>query len=128
MELTIEWRHYEKEGATCDRCATTGSSVKEVISKLDTELAGRGITIHFTEMPLAEDRMAQSNMILINRVPLETVLDNAAADETHCQSCSCMTGSETRCRTIEYEGKSYEEIPGELIRKAIYKVIGLKQE
>lgn len=128
MELAIEWRHYEKEGTTCERCSATGSSVKDVISELGNELSGRGINISFTETPLPEDRMAQSNIILINGVPLETILDNAAADETHCQSCSCMTGSETSCRTIEYEGNTYEEIPGELIRKAIYKVIGLKQE
>lgn len=28
--LTIEWRHYDKAGATCDRCATTGTTVKNV--------------------------------------------------------------------------------------------------
>jgi hypothetical protein len=123
-ELTIEWRHYAKEGATCDRCAATGSSVTEVVSELSNELAGKGITVTFTETILPEELMAQSNMILFNGVPLEAILDNAAADENPCPSCSCLTGSETSCRTVEYEGKTYEEIPEELIRKAVYKVIG----
>ena len=123
-ELTIEWRHYEKEGATCDRCAATGSSVKEVVSELTRELEGRGVTVTFTETALPEELMAQSNMILFNGTPLEAVLENAAADENPCPSCSCLTGSETRCRTVEYEGKTYEEIPGELIRKAAYRVTG----
>lgn len=125
-ELAIEWRHYEKEGATCDRCAATGSSVREVVSELADELAAMGISVTFTETPLPEELMAQSNMVLLNGAPLEAILDNAAADENPCPSCSCLTGSETSCRTVEYEGKAYEEIPGDLIRTAAYKVIGLK--
>lgn len=124
QKLSIEWRHYEKEGATCERCAATGTSVKDVVSALSSELAEKEITVTFTETILPEEQMAQSNSLLFNGVPLEEVLENAAASENHCQSCSCLTGSETSCRTVEYEGKSYEEIPAELIRKAAYKVIG----
>jgi len=123
--LNIEWRHYEKEGATCDRCAATGSSVKEVVSGLSRELAVKGITITFTETILPEEMMAESNMILFNGVPLETILDAASADENPCPSCSCLTGSETNCRTVRFEGKTYEEIPAELIRKAARKVLKL---
>lgn len=123
-KLTIEWRHYDKSGATCDRCAATGVSVKEVVAGLTEELAERGFAVIFTETKLPEELMAQSNMILLNGVPLEQVLDNAAADENHCSSCSCLTGSETNCRTVEYGGTSFEEIPAELIRKAAYKLIG----
>lgn len=125
--LAIEWRHYDKEGKTCDRCAATGSSVSEVVAGLTKELADRGITVTFTETKLPEELMAQSNMVLVNGIPLEDVLDKAAADENSCPSCSCLTGSETSCRTVEYEGKSYEEIPAELIRKAAYKVIESNQ-
>lgn len=121
--LTIEWRHYDKEGATCDRCSATGTSVREVVAGLSEELANKGISVIFTEKKLPEELMAQSNMILFNGVPLEVILENASADENHCSSCSCLTGSETSCRTVEYEGTNYEEIPAELIRKAAYKVI-----
>lgn len=121
--LGIEWRHYDKAGQTCDRCTSTGASVRKVISELSSELAEKGVMVTFTETLLPEELMAQSNMLLFNGVPLETILDNAAADENHCASCSCLTGSETSCRTVEHEGKTYEEIPDELIRKAIYEAI-----
>lgn len=126
-ELTIEWRHYEKDGATCDRCAATGTSVRDVVSELVKELAARGVTVTFVETILPEELMAQSNMVLLNGVPLEAILDNAAANENPCPSCSCLTGSQTSCRTIEYQGQTHEEIPGELIRKAAYQVIGSSQ-
>lgn len=126
-ELSIEWRHYVNAGATCDRCAATGASVRQVVSELTQELAALGVSVTFVETALHEEMMAQSNLILMNGVPLEAVLDNAAADENHCQSCSCLTGSDTSCRTIEYQGKTYEEIPPELIRQAAMKVLKLNQ-
>jgi hypothetical protein len=126
-ELTIEWRHYEKEGATCDRCAATGTSVREVITGLTDELAGQGVTVTFIETVLPEELMAQSNMILFNSIPLEDLLGNATSAENDCQSCSCLTGTDTVCRTVEYEGRSYEEIPGELIRQAAYAALQIEK-
>lgn len=122
-ELVIEWRHYDKEGETCDRCSATGSSLAAVVSELSAELAAKGIAVRFLETALPETMLAQSNLILFNGVPLEALLEQAAAGGTPCPSCSCLTGSDASCRTVEYEGKSYEEIPAELIRKAAYKAI-----
>jgi hypothetical protein len=71
-----------------------------------------------TELP--QEDLAQSNTVLFNGVPLEQLLEGAAASESTCQSCSCLTGTAVTCRTVEYDGRSYEEIPEELIRKAAY--------
>ena len=124
-ELTIEWRHYDKEGTTCDRCAATGTSVTAVVEALTEELAAKGIDVIFTETKLPAELMAESNLILLNGVPLDKVLENAAANENHCTSCSCLTGTATSCRTVIHDGKTYEEIPAELIRQAVYKATGL---
>jgi hypothetical protein len=124
-ELTIEWRHYEKEGATCLRCSATGKTLEEVVAELRAELAPRGIRITFTETKLTEGQIPESNMILFNGTPLEGLLAGAEASENPCASCACLTDRETSCRTVEYEGKTYEEIPEELIRKAVSKVTGL---
>lgn len=126
-ELAIEWRHYDKEGVTCQRCTATGSSVSEAVSQLTDELAAMGVCVTFTETPLPEELMAQSNMILLNGIPLEAVLEHATTDENPCPSCSCLTGSETSCRTVLYRGKTYEEIPADLIRTAAYRVLGLNR-
>ena len=126
-ELTVEWRHFEKDGATCDRCAATGTSVKEVVAELSDELAGQGVTITFVETPLTEELMAQSNMVLFNGIPLEDLLGTATSAENGCQSCSCLTGTDTTCRTVEYEGRSYEEIPAELIQQAAYAALQIEK-
>lgn len=126
LSLTIEWRHYEKEGQTCDRCSTTGKSVKEVVAALTTELAGQEVSITFIETPLPKEQMPESNLILLNGIPLEEILAEAEASESHCASCSCLTGTDTSCRTIEYNGNTYEEIPKELIRKGVYTVLKIE--
>jgi hypothetical protein len=127
-KLHIEWRHYAKEGETCDRCAATGSSVKNVVAELARELSAKGIDVGFTETELPEELMAQSNLILFNGVPLEEVLGDATAGENACPSCSCLTGSDTSCRTVEHGGVVHEEIPAALIRRAALKALGLTAE
>lgn len=124
-ELAIEWRHYEKEGATCDRCAATGASVREVVAELSNELADKGVTVLFMERKLPEELMAQSNLILFNGVPIEELLVGAEASKNACESCSCLTGTETSCRTVVLAGDTHEEIPADLIRLAAYKAIGI---
>lgn len=125
-ELAIEWWHYDKEGATCDRCAATGTSVREVVAEFAREFEPRGVTVKLKEISLPQEQMAQSNMILFNGVALEDLLDEATADESHCSSCSCLTGTDTSCRTVEYQGKTFEEIPVHLIRKAACKALDLE--
>lgn len=126
-ELAIEWRHYERAGATCLRCSATGKTLEEVVGDLREELARTGIRITFTETKLPLEELPQSNMILFNGVPLEELLTGAEVSENACPSCACITGTAAFCRTIEYDGKTYEEIPEELIRKAAYKAIGLNK-
>ena len=125
--LTIEWRHYVKEGVTCARCSATGQSLEEVIAGLRDELSPLGVRIVFTETTLPAERISESNLILLNGIPLEEHIAEATASENICPSCSCLTGTETSCRTVVFEGKTHEEIPASLIRAAAYKALGLRQ-
>ena len=126
-KLVIEWRHYEKAGQTCLRCSATGKTLENVISDLREELAPQGIEVTFVETNLPVEELAQSNTILFNGVPLEELLAGAEISESACHSCSCLTGTDALCRTVEYEGKTYEEIPEALIRKAAFHVLQLKR-
>ncbi|HZV81223.1 MAG TPA: DUF2703 domain-containing protein [Geobacteraceae bacterium] len=125
--LTIEWRHYAKAGKTCLRCSATGKTLVEVVADLRRDLEPRGITLSYLETKLPAEELAQSNMILFNGIPLEQVLEGAAAAESACHSCSCLTGTDAFCRTVEYEGRSYEEVPEKLIRKAAFTALELEQ-
>jgi len=113
--ISVEWRHYDKEGSTCDRCSGTGANLAAVIN----EFAGRGVTIELQETLLSADRISESNLLLINGVPLEELLADGVVGESECPSCGCLTGEETSCRTVQCDGEVYEELSPELIRRGI---------
>ena len=118
--LEIEWRHLDKEGNTCIRCSDTGEALHKVVAELAQECRPCGWDIKFRETKLTEKEISESNIILLNGKPIEKILPNAVAGESHCQSCCELTGnSSTSCRTIESDGKAYESIPSYLIRQAV---------
>jgi len=123
--LAIEWRHYDKGGQTCDRCSTTGSSVKDVVARITDELSCKGVAVTFIETLLPEERMGESNLILFNGTPIEQLIDNDDASENCCESCSSLTGTETVCRTIEISGETNEEIPADMIRQGALKAVDM---
>jgi hypothetical protein len=124
--LRIEWAHYEKDGVTCARCGDTGRPLKQAVDALRDELAARGIRVSFTETLLAEQDIPQSNAVFFNGMPLEALIPGATASENHCQSCSELTGRDTRCRTVEIDGLLHEALPQALIRQAAFRALGLK--
>ncbi len=94
-----------------------------VIDDLARECAPCGWNIRYAETPLTADDIAQSNIILFNGQPIEDVLPEASAGESHCQSCCEFTGSsETACRTVTVGDKRHEAIPAALIRQAVCQI------
>ncbi len=121
-ELTIEWKHYDKEGETCTRCNDTGESIRNAMKTASSDPVLKDLKISFVETRLKASEMQQSNSILFNGVPIEAVL-NAKTSENYCHSCSCLAGEGSNCRTIEFKGETYEAIPEEIILMAIKKSV-----
>jgi len=126
--LTIEWRHLDEKGDTCLQCAETGKTLHQVIAELKKELTAKNVKVIFKETKLSKDQIDQSNMILINDTPLEQILSGVNVSQNYCQSCSCLTGTDTYCRTVKYNGKQYEEIPEIIIRSAVLKAAEIDTE
>ena len=122
--ILIEWRHLDVGGATCERCGDTGKELRQAVARLRAECAPAGVEIRFQETLLLPGQIAESNAILINGVPLETLLPQAQASASCCASCGDLTGQPEQCRTIVHLGREYETIPQELIRQAVCQVAG----
>ena len=124
-KISVEWKHFDKEGKTCSRCSGTGKNIINIISKIKKEL---GIEILFKETKLPEERMAESNEILINGVLLENLIPNIRTGENKCPSCSELIDQpdSCNCRTLNQGEKVFEEIPAELIERAILSKINNK--
>lgn len=114
----IEWKHFDKEGKTCERCSGTGSNLLRVMSEMEKEL---GIEISFKETKLPEEKMSESNEIIIDGILLENLIPDINSGENKCPSCSELIDQpeSCNCRTLRQGEKVFEEIPVELIEQAI---------
>lgn len=121
QKLLLEWKHFDKDGATCKRCSQTGSNLGEVIKQLKDEYAAKGIEIVFQETKLPESRMAESNQVLVDGVLLENLIPNVQVGNNYCDSCSDLMDNPSgcNCRTVKQDDNIYEAIPTDLIRQAI---------
>jgi len=124
-KIIIEWKHFDKNGATCDRCTQTGNNLQEVIKNLQKEF-----DIKFIETKLTEDRMSESNQIIINGKLIEELIPDTKVGENFCSSCTDLTenSSDCHCRTINQGETVFEDIPIDLIKTAILNIINSKSQ
>lgn len=119
-QLTITWKHYDKQGTTCDRCGKTGETIRQVVSEIMPELAKHDINLVYQEEKLEKDAIDQSNLILLNGVPFEQYLPDTRVSYTPCDSCSCLAGVDTSCRAVVRNGRVHEDVSEELLIEAIH--------
>lgn len=126
--LLIEWKHYDKNGATCDRCNQTGINLNLAIKKLCKKYSSKGIDFSYKETNLTEDRMSESNQIIIDKQLLENLIPGAKSGINCCDSCADLLENSQgcNCRTINIGKNVHEEIPVDIIIQAIEKAIKLK--
>ena len=120
--LLIEWKHLDVEGETCERCAGTIQEIRRAVEGLQKEGKLEGITVRIRDTPLSADRIGESNAILINGVPIEAIVAAEVAP-TPCPSCSTLTGQESCCRALDVGGTRYEQVPADLIRSAVLRML-----
>lgn len=116
--LQIRWqRLVDEKGRTCDRCGATETSIEEAVAKLTRSLRELGVNVVLEKSALDARTFAgdplQSNRIWIGGKPIEDWLQASVGKSPCCSTCG-----DTDCRTVTVDGKTYEEIPAELIVRA----------
>ncbi len=115
--ITIKWQRLVSEGETCPRCTSTGEELDKAVKILEKTLTPLSIRVSLIkeEIPVSDfqnDPMV-SNRIWINNRLLEDYL-NAGTGQSQC----CDICGDSKCRTIEADGRVYEAVPSDLIVKA----------
>ena len=115
--LEISWQRVLKGAKTCERCGNTGLAVAAAAEKLRREFAPLGLEVVLTRKVLDIFAVPDSNLVAFNGEPLESLL-GAEVGSNHCQSCCELLGQTTDCRTLIYRGRTFEDLPEELILEA----------
>lgn len=125
--VRIEWKHLDVDGETCERCMDTGRTLAEEVLKLNEEFQDKGVQVEWFETKLGPEEVAISNALYFNGKGIEELISIEIV-ESYCSSCSDLVGHKTYCRSVFFEGHSYEDVPGEAIRKAVLRTLGLIEE
>jgi len=122
IPLTIEWRHLEIGGFTCNRCSDTGTHLGRAIARLRREGLLDEVDLNLEETVLSPEEIDQSNTVLVNGTPIEDIL-GASVTFTECSGCSDFTGESECCRAVSSGHQVFEALPEEMLRAAIVKVL-----
>lgn len=120
--ITISWqRLVDEKGQTCERCASTEEELQKAFQSLKQSLTPLRIEVILEKKALnpttcAKD-ISQTNRIWVGERTLEEWV-GAQVGKSPCGFCCEELGDSVECRTIIFEGKTYETIPANLIIKA----------
>jgi hypothetical protein len=105
---------------SCDRCIGTDRVLDDVISKLAPVLEMAGYTVNYTKVEMENEEMAIFHRFVSSPTIRVNGRDIAlSVQESPCGCCSDISGTNVDCRVFEYDGKSYEIPPKEMLTEAI---------
>ena len=113
----------------CERCQSTDETLDEVLAELRQELRVIDhLTVNKIRISTKEDEnkygLKRSPTIRLNGQDLEEIISGKLVmSDNYCGSCSDVCGEETNCRTFEYDGETSENIPKEMLREGILRVL-----
>jgi hypothetical protein len=126
-QLTIDFLYLDL--SCCERCQSTDKTMDEVLMELRQELKVIDhLTVNKIRINTKKDEemygLKRSPTIRLNGQDLEEIVSGEMVmSDNYCGSCSKVCGEETNCRTFEYEGETSENIPKEMLREGILKVL-----
>jgi hypothetical protein len=120
--ITIEWKHLVRRGRTCDRCGDTGANLRRAIRLLNTRCHRPRVHFRLKKTPLDPRRIAESNSILVDGLPLEQLLPEMTVAMSKCDSCGDLIGGPAECRALIGERGQFETVSTDLIVSAACRV------
>ncbi|MFO8051603.1 MAG: DUF2703 domain-containing protein [Thermoplasmatota archaeon] len=113
----------------CERCRSTDETLDEVMKELRPELSlVDHLSVNKIRIGNKDDEkqygLKRSPTIRLNGEDLEEIVSGKLEiSDNYCSSCSDVVGEDTNCRTFEYDGGSSENIPKEMLREGLLKVL-----
>lgn len=117
-KVVVEYLYLDIE--TCGRCIGTDNILDEVMITLTPTLNIAGFEVEYNKIEMNTAEVAKQYKFLSSptiRVNSQDICQSV--EENSCGCCSDISGTDVNCRVFEYNGKTYEVPPKEMIAKAI---------
>jgi len=117
-EIHIEWFRLTVGGKTCPRCTETENEIEQSFLPLKNLAEMLEMKITLEKHELSEDAFFKnprnSNMILINKKPIEKILGGEVGASKCCDVCG-----DRDCRTLVLDNSTFEVVTKEIFIKAV---------
>jgi hypothetical protein len=120
--LIIEFLYLDL--SACTRCQQSEASLDEAIANVEDVLAAAGVEVTTRKIHVqSEDQARQLGFVTSPTIRLNGQDIQLDFKESACDSCSCLSGTETACRTWTYQGQEYTAPPKAMVVEAILKAV-----
>lgn len=117
-KVLVEYLYLDLQ--TCERCIGTDSVLDEVMLVLTPALKLAGFTVEYKKIEMKTVDMAIKHQFVSSptiRVNGQDICESVV--ENSCGCCSEISNTDVECRVFEYNGKSYEIPPKEMLAESI---------
>jgi len=120
--VVVEYLYLDLQ--TCERCIGTDNVLDEVMLVLTPALELTGFTVEYKKIEIKTADMAIQHQFVSSptiRVNGQDICKSVA--ENSCGCCSEISNTDVECRVFEYNGKTYEVPPKEMLAEGILQII-----
>jgi hypothetical protein len=117
-KIVVEYLYLDLQ--TCERCIGTDNILDEVMRVLTPALEIAGFAVEYNKIEIKTVDMAIQHQFVSSptiRVNGQDICKSIA--ENRCGCCSEISSTDVECRVFEYNGKTYEIPPKEMLAKSI---------
>ena len=120
MEKSVNVEYLYLDLKSCDRCIGTDKVLDEIMHALTPALETAGYKVSYSKTEMMTEELAGKYEFVSSptiRVNGKDICQSVS--ENNCGCCSDISGTDVDCRVFEYNGKTYEVPPKEMIAESI---------
>jgi NAD-dependent dihydropyrimidine dehydrogenase PreA subunit len=121
-KISVEYLYLDLE--TCDRCIGTDNVLDDVMLTISPALNITGFEVEYNKIEMKTAEIASQYKFLSSptiRVNGQDICQSVS--ENSCGCCSDISGTDVSCRVFEYNEKTYEVPPKEMLAEAILNAV-----
>jgi len=120
--VLIEYLYLDLQ--TCDRCIGTGEVLDEVVMTLTPAMRLASYNVEYKKIEMESAQLAMHYKFLSSPTIRVNGIDICkSVEEDSCGCCSDISGTDVNCRVFNYNGKTYQVPPKEMLAEGILKTV-----
>jgi hypothetical protein len=121
-KVTIDFLYLDLE--SCEPCQGSEGNLEGALNEISTILGATGAEVELNKVHVTSyDEAVQLGFVSSPTIRVNGQDLALEVRESHCSSCSDISGTETFCRVWDFEGKEYKAAPKALIAEAVLKAV-----